>query len=379
MDSIRLDLPSASSANRRRNCRGSQNLIRELSSRGLLRQQQQSAEAASGSRVHAAWAGQALEKLSASEHQTLVELERLEALVLEDWVGTQIRDVTLLGREQRLWLHDGLDPLLSGQYDCAYSLDSRVLILDAKTLYGQLEGASSNDQLRELVALFHFNYPHFTHYTVALLVPNQAERISIATYDELEAKLALRLTYITLAEGNDPAAPRTPGRWCQVCPAVADCEEARALVGHFNDSLSTRLDRGEFTLPLGERGALLLDQIKIAKSIIKTLEEAYKTELQHAPDSLPGWHLRNGKKIRQIAEVERALEAWKNARLDIADFLFATEISVSRLQERYGLAAGIKGKRLEQEFNERFSELITFKVYAPELERDSKPRALPAS
>lgn len=378
-DSERLSLPSASSANRRRNCRGSQNLISELSERKLLHSKEPTADAQSGTRVHLGWAGQDDTKLSSAEHLTLIELARLEIMVLEDWAGNQIQDVTMLGREQRLWLHEGLQPLHSGQYDVAYQSDSRVLILDGKTLYGELDPASHNDQLRELVALFRFNYPAITHYTVALLVPNQAERISIATFDELEAELALRLLRLSLIEASDPAAPRIPGPWCQYCPAVNNCEEARTLVGHFNDSLADRIHSGQFTMPLGERGAQLLDQIKIAKSIIKNLEEAYKTELSTNPDSLPGWHLRNGKKIRQITEVEQALEAWKNARLDIADFLASTDISVSRLMERYGHAAGIKGKRLEQEFNAAFSDLITFKQYAPELERDSRPKPLPAS
>jgi len=372
MDSERLNLRSASQANRNRNCTGSQNLIDQLRERGLLTQIPQSVDAASGTRVHAAWAGQQIDNLAGQEQKTLIELERLEAMVLEDWAGNQIRDTQLLGREVRLWLHDGLTPLASGQYDCAYTLDTRALILDAKTLYGQTDPASHNDQMRELVALFRFNYPQIKHYTVALLIPNQAERISIATYDELEAELALRLLRLSIIQCAYPLAPRIPGRWCQYCPAVSNCEEARQLVGHF-PTLAERLDAGQFTLPLGERGAQLLDQIKIAKAIIKTLEEAYKTLLSNNPDSLPGWHLRNGKKMRQIADTERAFEAWKEARLDIADFLAATEISVPRLQERYGLAAQIKGKRLELEFNQIFTDLITFKQYSPELER-SKPK-----
>src|SRR5215472_9882719 len=153
-DSERLDLPSASSAYRRRRCTGSENLIGELRKRGLLKEIPPGADATSGTLVHAAWAGQDVQ-LSPAQEQTLATLKDLETMVLADWGA--LEPYLLLGREQRLWCRKGIEPLHSGQYDVAYvsaDLDGRLtweraLILDAKTLYGEIDPAEHNDQLRE--------------------------------------------------------------------------------------------------------------------------------------------------------------------------------------------------------------------------------------
>jgi hypothetical protein len=86
-------------------------------------------------------------------------------------------------------------PLHSGRYDVAYiTVDfASMLIIDGKTLFTPVSPADTNDQLRELVALAHFNYPQVRSFTVAIIQPNAERPTSMATYDELESELALRL------------------------------------------------------------------------------------------------------------------------------------------------------------------------------------------
>jgi Protein of unknown function (DUF2800) len=374
MDLERLDLSSASSAYRRRRCTGSENLIRELRARGLLKEIAPTKDAISGTAVHAAWSGANVE-LSPALEKTLIELKRLEALVLADWSAGE--PFILLGREERLWLRNGIEPVHSGQYDVCYvSRDyQRALLLDAKTLYGEVEAAEHNDQLRELVALLRFNYPGIKHYTVAILAPNLPERVSIDTYDGLEAELALRRLRISLFEGADPAAPRTPGRWCEHCPAQLQCEELLALLPHAKEALGRRIEAGEFQLPLGEKGARLLEEIKTVKEVIKSLEEAYKTELKTDPDSLPGWTLSNGRKLRSIPEVEKALEAWSAQRYAMSDFLACTDLVIGRLEEKLTLSTGKVGKGLANHFNDIFGTLVVTRMSEPSIVRSRK--ALP--
>jgi hypothetical protein len=367
IDPERLDLPSASGAHADRRCVGRQNLIRVLRSQGLLKEIPQSADASRGTLVHAAWAGEKV-KLSPQESKTLEELRRLEAMLVADWSGQET--FTLIGRELRLWLHQGIDPLLSGQLDVAYrSMDwHRVLLLDAKTLYGEIESAEHNDQLRALVALLHFNYPAIQHFRVAIIAPNQNPVCSVADYDRLEAELALRLTRYTLAESQDPQAPRTPGSYCNHCPAVLNCEEARGLVGT-TYNLAKRIEQGEFTLPLGEKGARVLDSITTAESVLKALKEAYKRELGLAGDCLPGWRLKAGKQVRQITDIEAAMELAVQDGFTLKEFFSCAELSIGRLEQHFGSLKGLSGRALTNHFKSVFEPLITFKQYAPELER----------
>src|SRR4029077_20315017 len=113
-DVERLDLSSCSSADRRRRCTGSENLIRELRTRGLLKEIAASQDALDGTAIHAGWAG-AQVQLNSSQEKTLIELKRLEAMVLADWSAGE--PFILLGREERLWLRNGIEPVHSGQYD----------------------------------------------------------------------------------------------------------------------------------------------------------------------------------------------------------------------------------------------------------------------
>jgi hypothetical protein len=373
IDEQRLDLSSCSSAGRRRHCTGSENLIRELRSRGLLKKIAASEDALYGTAVHAGWAG-AKVQLDSSQEKTLIELKRLEAMVLADWSAGE--PFILLGREERLWLRQGIEPIHSGQYDVCYlSTDyQRALVLDGKTLYREVEAAERNDQLRELVALFRFNYPGIKHYTVAILAPNQDERISMAAYDQLEAELALRLLRLSLFESADPGAPRTPGAHCTHCPARLQCEEARQLIGH-PYSVKARIDAGDFVLPLGEKGARLLEEIKAAKTVLADLEEAYKSELKTDPDCLPGWQLSNGRKLRWIPEVEKALEAWSSHRYAMSDFLSCTDLVLHRLEEKLALSTGKVGKGLANHFNDIFGPLVVTRLSQPSIVRSRK--ALP--
>jgi uncharacterized protein DUF2800 len=374
IDPERLDLESASTEYRRRRCVGSQNLIRELRRQGLLKEIPQSEDAKSGTRVHAAWAGEHV-KLSPQESKTLDDLRRLEAMLLADWSGQGL--YTILGRELRLWLRDGIEPIMSGQLDAAYrSFDwHRVLLLDAKTLYGEVEPAEHNDQLRALVALLHFNFPKIEQFRVAIISPNLTPAVSVADYDKPEAELALRFTRLTLDDALDPNAPRTPGRYCLSCPAQLNCEEAKQLADA-TYNLAKRIEAGEFRLPLGAKGSRILEDIITAQGVLSALKAAYKRELEASSDSLPGWRLKAGKRLRKIQDVQKALELAKDIGFEPEEFFACTELSIGKLSNQLAAKSNLTGRALALRFDQVFGELVTVHQCAPELERVKTPKAL---
>jgi hypothetical protein len=371
-DHERLGLPSSSSARRRRCCVGSENLIRELRAHNLLAEIPEDPDAASGTLVHAAWAGKEV-KLNGNQALTLEDLQRLEQMVLVDWAGDE--SVYLIGREERVWVHDGFDPVISGQYDVAYGKNSgkSVLMLDGKTLYGEQDPAEYNDQLRELVALFYYNNPHTERIRVAILAPKLRERCTIADYDRYEMELAYRLMRLSLAEAAQPDAVRTPGSYCIRCPAKLNCEEVRGLVGRTYD-VAERIKNGQYQIPIGEKGAAYLQNIKTVRSVLKALEERYKVLLETEPEAIPGWRLKDGKKVRMIAEPEKALARAKQYWFSDADFWSCCDVAIGRLEARLSEVAEVSGKGLERKFNEAFGELVTYKQYGPELEKIRKKK-----
>ena len=360
----RLGLPSASGAWRRRHCLGSHNLIRALAEANKLLPQLDSPEAASGTRIHQALAqgnlaGDGLER---GEKQTLESLVRLENLVLTDWASGQ--EWTLLGREMRLWLHDGFRPLCSGAADVIYGTihTHRMLTIDYKTLFGAQDPAQTNDQLRELVALERANFPACAEFSVALLSPNTAT--SIARYDQLEAELALRLLRLSLEAAAEPSVPRTPGAWCKYCPANAQCEEARnsSMVAL---SLSEAISAGRYELPLGPKAAQLLDAISVALPVFEAIRKAYKEALREDPQAVPGYYLRDGKTRREIKDVAVAWHlATQRLELELDEFLFGCRLNLSALE---GICS-LKGLS-KRDFNTLFRSVLSTKRNAPELTR----------
>jgi hypothetical protein len=370
MEDERLGLPSTSTARRRSECAGSEALISELRAQDKLADIPLASFVESGTRVHSAWAGEATE-LSSAESQTYNEILRIESMLVADWAGTD--SVSLLGREERLWLRDGTQPLLSGKYDAAYvSADGkRVLILDAKTLYGDVEGACDNEQLRELVALFRFNYPQIESFRVAIISPNRQERCSVADYDSFEAELALRLARLTLARAAQPDAPRVPGPWCIYCPARRQCPEARQLVLK-TSSLAERVASGEFAVPIGHQGARILENINTAIKLLYELKSAYKEIIAADKDAVPGWHLRAPKKIRQIVVTEAFWNAVNEIGLSDMALASCVEVSVSRLEDLLAQDDRLSRRARRQLFNEIFAPFITTREQAPELYKEKR-------
>jgi hypothetical protein len=371
-DIERLDLDSASSANRRRRCTGSSNLIRALREAGKLPSELPDKDAQSGTKVHGSWCGET-EQLSPRESDILLSLQRLERLVVTDWAGND--QYELLGREQRLWLHEHLEPIHSGQFDVAYgTIDTRrMLIIDGKTGFKKVTPAQTNDQLRELVGLARANFPRCVEFSVAILQPFfERTGTSIAIYDEPEAELCLRQLRATITDCADPDAPRIAGAWCDHCPAQSNCAEARAAASRTFE-LAKRIEAGEFELPLGAGGTRLLDAIKAATGVLESVRQRYKLMLAQNPDSAPGWYLKPGKKVRVIPETLAAYGIAKDF-MPMETFFGATKVSITALRELVAKASGHKGKALDDFFNERFGPVLDWHEQEAELTRETGPK-----
>src|SRR4029077_11119147 len=207
-------------------------------------------------------------------------LVRLEQMLVTDWAAG--REIALLAREQRLWLHSGITPLHSGRYDVAYvTTDFKaMLIIDGKTLMHPVAPADTNDQLRELVALAHFNYPAIESFTVSILQPHVDRPVTMATYDLLEAELALRLLRWHLDDIRARDLPRIYGDWCRYCPACEFCPEAKASI---EPILAYQFDsdpQHKLVLTIGEEGSVFLRRLVNAKHLCETILAAYKAYLE---------------------------------------------------------------------------------------------------
>jgi hypothetical protein len=99
---------------------------------------------------------------------------------------------------------------------------------------------------------------------------------------------------VVVASLDDPGDP-VPDDHCHFCPARLICAAAK-------DAASQAMLTKVTQLPLGNKAAELLDQIKRAQALFKEIELFYKRMLEETPGAIPGWMLQPGDVRRSIED-----------------------------------------------------------------------------
>jgi hypothetical protein len=367
-------LPSASNAHLRAKCAGAWALIEALRAEGRISEETTQA-ALDGVAIHAAREGVAPE-LRADLAETKAILDEMEERLVLTWSGGE--EFVLLGREERLWLRRGIIPIHTGRYDYAYRSASwkRILIADDKAGRVEVPRAELNDQMRELGALIYATYPGVEEITVAINQPWVSRQPSMAVYDETEGELSVRLLLKNLGDIADETAIRTPGAHCQYCPAAEYCEENRALVNRVW-KLSEKIERGEYTLPVGKVGREFLSNLIMAGKVIEKIVERYKDLVGTDPSAIPGYYLKAGNYRHLITD---PLEVMRVTELPLDEFIWAGKFSLPVIIRTF---ARLRSKALpeaEKEILQICAPFIEKAQNEPSLTRESprkgKPKAI---
>ena len=129
-DDERLGLPSGSSFARLLKCPASHLLSLRARELGQVAHET-SIESARGILIHKAYELQSADGLSASEVADYEALLAQREEIIAQWLpnGQPVKRIA----EERLWLHRGLRPVLSGQIDELLIQSDRALVFDVKT------------------------------------------------------------------------------------------------------------------------------------------------------------------------------------------------------------------------------------------------------
>lgn len=194
-----------------------------------------SPDASFGIQVHAAWAGN-LSELSLSERQQLVKqkADRIRARLIQEVFGC-VAPITFA--ETRFRLFDKARSVIhTAQIDWAGHVDGKWLVLDLKSLYGDVEPPDQNwqllsqatcigddDDVRNMNGVAEIK--EITCGIVQPLITLKPELVRYTAHDLARAKLTILKK---LDEAAAPNAPRIPGLHCKWCPASSYCPESAA-------------------------------------------------------------------------------------------------------------------------------------------------------
>jgi len=371
---VRLGFTSASSAEADTLCPG-----RFLAQRGLPGHD--SRDSTSGQIVHAAFAGLMEDSgLSTSQRKTVEQGRKIEEFIVEQWFlkvghklpprdgieGDQVRKRA--HRELRLWAYKNGQKVHSGAIDALWLAGDMkfALIEDLKSLFGDVDDAASNQQLRDYAALVHLNYG-CDQVAVFINQPNvrwSLEDQKLVIYEEEHLKLAVKEMRKRIAESQKINAPRYPGiKQCAYCLACGTdrCPESLAKIQHFT---KLEKDTWEYWSPVQ-----CADFIELAKTSEKMADAALKVAKEHIrkdPEWATGWQVTSDMQVRSVEDVTGVANALVEAfsevvsSSEIMTMLAAQcKVSVGDLETIHAkLSSAETAEDRRAEFNVLFGDLI---------------------
>lgn len=367
---VRRGLTSASNAAADRLCPG-----RHFAQRGFPRQKE-SKDAAAGTLIHRAFAGENVD-LDRMQRKTLNRGRYLETEMVSRFFGQPMSDEDVMKkahREQRFWMHVGGVPSHSSQFDAAWIKEdwSAALIEDLKGLFGDVEDATENEQLRDEAAIYWENFG-VTSVSVFINQPNVRWKLEdqvLVTYDAEQLKRAHAEMKARVLASNNIKSPRVPGiRQCRFCRAAgtAQCPESQEAMlaacktPKFDEATATPKERGEWVTLL-----------KVSeKAIKKRLEEA-KAAIVENPKWADGWHVPPGDEQRELTDVlaaDKVAMDYFGEDYDGATFWKScAKLSVPKMEDWFASVTGQEPAAAKANFALLFGHLIAKKRKAGSLE-----------
>ena len=225
MTDERFGVPSASAMRRISNCPPSFKLASYFKDAG-------SDEATTGDRIHAALETLNSVGLTADDLQTFEMCLDQRNELLSNWIGEEMDyqvfkevrlGLTTLGLVRDVTPKTTWKLRFSGKADFVAVFGEGALIVDYKTLHGDHDHASENDQLRALAVLVALRHG-VTQVRVAIVQPWKGKP-TVADFDKPALDAATAWLYDTLhREEVSTPEQANAGDWCHYCPARVKCE-----------------------------------------------------------------------------------------------------------------------------------------------------------
>jgi hypothetical protein len=303
-------------------------------------------ESTHGTHIHDALAGKLdPNALTLDEYSTWERCKQQAT----DLVGLHFPfDVVQEIKEQRLWGYVGLKKAFSGEPDLVVVGKARALVVDYKTLLGEVEPAVGNMQLRTLAVLVFEE--HEVDEVVVSIVQPLAGPPTVAIYTRADLEQAAAEIYGLVEEIKRPGLPRIPsGAACKYCRARGACPEAMAVaVAPPVENLPAGITAPAIAAALtGDTLGRFLDQAKVADAVIEACRQEAKRRLA-AGEQVPGWKLEEGDYRESITDPQAVATRFFALGGTQEAFLGAVKVTKAALKEAVSAVTGTRGKALDQ-------------------------------
>jgi hypothetical protein len=302
------------------------------------------------------------------------DLDEKRAKIERRWLLGKEPDEVLI--EERLWMHDGLTPIYSGQPDRIVRLDKRVFIPDFKTGWHPLDHfTATNCQLRSYVPLADEYFDGIEEAQVAIIKPGKQSPPAVFGPEEILNARAWAVEVATRATKTGPKKPNK-GPWCTYCSGKVLCPLWRAEVLSFAE----RADLVVSEIPDAAL-AELAPRLELAATVIEKLRLRLWGRVQLAPGNFPDWRMEPGDKRRNIDDLGTLYDrtVTRDAALSFSEFLEACRISITELERTIRKNKQMTVAETHQYFAQNLFDLIETKPNRSKLVYDPGPKQIDAT
>lgn len=331
-----------------------------------------------GKLIHAALAepsgsgGTILAKLSLDQrdvHDRCREIERKAIQqIFPDASGAS--PLTII-REKRYWMLVDQQFVHSGKPDLLAIQGKRGLLVEYKTLPGDVPEAPTNQQLRDQMVLTAGAH-QLNEVFVLVDQPMVTMTPEIARYGLDEIKRSESEMMDRVRRSNNPQSPRLAGEaQCNHCRAKRNCAEYTKFAGALVPAMMSLLNVPVAAWTPEQRG-FFCDRLGIAQKWLDDTKDAMKAGLEKDPTFVLGWHLTPGAERRAVKDPQAIFNRFAALGGSAPKFMRCVTVQLGKLKEEINDLTGARGKALEAAMNTLTEGLVEVKQSAPSLKKNTE-------
>lgn len=274
--------------------------------------------------------------------------------------------------EQRYWAQfkngSGTVYKHSGQCDRVYRHSNKALVIEIKSLAGDVPGSPENMQLRDQAVLVK---GHFLVDQVATVVvqPYVTHSPKVCVYEKADLVRAEAEMFQRIVKAHDPASPRIAGEaQCKFCRARLKCSQYQKWAGSSLPVPASILDV-PVTEWTGEQCAQFLAQKAVAQKWLDDAYNAMKARLEKDQGAIPGYQLKPGAEKGNITDAQALFSRFEVLGGKLEQFMECLTVGKTRFKAAVNAVTGKKGKALESLIKTMGEGITETKRNSPSIER----------
>ncbi len=334
-------------------------------------------DATSGQLIHMALADSGdhplMEKLTLEQREVFDACRKIEKATADQFFGNT-KDPMRVFRHKRFWVRiQKVDRTIvehSGEADVVYRAGTRLLVMDYKTLAGEVEDSPRNLQLRDLAVLAWGELAPITEVATAIVQPFVTHTPEVCVYTAEDLTKAFDELCIRVVLSNDPKAKRVAGEaQCKFCLAATNCVERQQWAGQMaHPALSNLLGVPIVAWTPAQRAAAA-DALGPAFDLLEDIKKALKEGLAKDPAFVVGYVLAPGNKRETITNPQECFTRFAAKGGTLEQFMACISVGKTKLKEQVHTVTQAKGIALEKEMQALTVGITDVAQNAPSLKK----------